>query len=126
MKLFGKKTLALFLALAMVMPMCAFATETTPTPVAVTSVELNKATTSMKVGETEKMTAEVKPSGATNKDVTWKTSDSSVVAITPNGAECELKGLKAGKATITVTTADGGKTDTCEVTVSMNSVAVIT
>lgn len=126
MKLFGKKTLALFLALAMVMPMCAFATETTPTPVAVTSVELNKATTSMKVGETEKMTAEVKPSGATNKDVTWKTSDSSVVAITPNGAECELKGLKAGKATITVTTADGGKTDTCEVTVSMNSDAVIT
>ena len=124
MKLFGKKTLALFLALAMVMPMCAFATETTP--VAVTGVELNKATTSMKVGETEKMTAEVKPSGATNKDVTWTTSDSSVVALTPNGAECELKGLKAGKATITVTTADGGKTDTCEVTVSMNSDAVIT
>ena len=84
MKLFGKKTLALFLALAMVMPMCAFATETTP--VAVTGVELNKATTSMKVGETEKMTAEVKPSGATNKDVTWKTSDSSVVAITADGA----------------------------------------
>ena len=124
MKLFGKKTLALFLALAMVMPMCAFATETTP--VAVTSVELNKATTSMKVGETEKMTAEVKPTDATTKDVTWKTSDSSVVAITADGAECTLEGKKAGKATITVTTADGGKTDTCEVTVSMNSDAVIT
>jgi len=44
--------------------------------------------------------------------VTWATSDSSVVTVDQNG---KIKGIKAGKATITATAA--GVSDTCEITV---------
>lgn len=80
----------------------------------VTSVSLDKATAELTVGETLKLTATVSPSEAANKSVTWSSSDASVATVDANG---NVKGVKAGTATITVTTADGGHTATCVVTV---------
>ena len=82
--------------------------------VPVTGVTLNKTSTSLYVGDTETLTATVEPSDATNKNVTWNTSDTSVATVN-NGV---VTAVSAGTATITVTTADGGFTDTCTVTVT--------
>ncbi len=81
--------------------------------VAVTGVSLDKTAAKMTVGESMLLTATVAPSNATNKAVTWKSSNTAVATV-ENGV---VKAVKAGSATITVTTADGGKTASCEVTV---------
>ena len=63
---------------------------------------------------TEKLTATVEPDNATNKNVTWTTSNAAIATVN-NG---EVTAKAAGTATITVTTADGNKTATCAVTVN--------
>ena len=88
--------------------------EPTPPVVSVTGVTL-------KVGGTETLTATVSPKDAANKKVTWKSSNAAIASVDANG---KVTGVKAGEATITVTTEDGGKTATCTVTVSATSVAV--
>ena len=79
----------------------------------VTSVSLDKTTCELTVGGEVTLTATVKPDNATNKNVTWSTSDASVATV----ADGKVTALKAGNATITVTTEDGGKTATCAVKV---------
>uniref|UniRef100_UPI001A9A580C Ig-like domain-containing protein n=1 Tax=Clostridium akagii TaxID=91623 RepID=UPI001A9A580C len=99
----------------------------TPTPVPfinnitnVASVALNKPTDTLTVGSTDTLTATVSPSNATNKAVTWTTSDSKVVSVDTTG---KITAVSAGAATITATTADGNKTGTCTVTV--NNIVVV-
>lgn len=65
-------------------------------------------------GGTQTLTATVAPNDASNKSVTWTTSDAEVATVV-NGV---VTGVVAGSATITVTTADGGYTATCTVTVT--------
>ncbi|MGE5398332.1 MAG: Ig-like domain-containing protein [Chitinophagales bacterium] len=79
----------------------------------VTSVEL---VTSLETtaGAIRQMYAYIKPTDATNQNVTWSSSDLSIVTIDQTG---KLIGVKAGTANITITTEDGGFTDTCIVTV---------
>lgn len=91
----------------------------TAKPVSVSGVSLDKANATIKVDETVTLTATVSPADATNKEVSWKSSDETVATV----KDGVVKGIKEGKATITVTTADGGKTATCEITVS-NTIAV--
>ncbi len=81
----------------------------------VTGVALNKDNTALNIGATEKLIPTITPSNATNKAVTWKSSDTSVATV---GTDGTVKGIKAGTATITVTTQDGGKTADCTVTVN--------
>ena len=83
--------------------------------VAVTGVTLNKTSTALTVGATETLTATVAPEGATNKNVTWTSSDATVASVSNAGV---VTAVKAGTATITVTTADGSKTATCTVNVT--------
>ncbi len=80
--------------------------------VAVTGVTLNKASLSLTVGGSETLTATVAPSDATNKNVTWSVTGDAVTV--DNGT---VTAAKAGSATVTVTTADGGFTANCAVTV---------
>ena len=87
----------------------------TKAKVAVTGVSLDNTLLLISVGESRKLSATVKPSGATNKEVSWASSNESVATVDSNG---NVKGLKEGSATITVTTKDGSKTATCKVTVS--------
>ncbi|MCG9967275.1 leucine-rich repeat protein [Pelotomaculum terephthalicicum JT] len=81
--------------------------------VAVTGVSLNKTSATITVGGTDQLTAIIAPADATNQNVTWA-SDNSVAATVYNGL---VTALAAGSANITVTTADGGYTATCAVTV---------
>lgn len=84
-------------------------------PVAVTGVTLNKSTTNLAVAANETLVATVAPANATNKAVTWSTSDATKATVDSTG---KVVGVAAGTATITVTTADGAKTATCVVTVA--------
>lgn len=83
-----------------------------PTEVAVTGITLNKTETSIEKGKTETLTATVTPENATNKTVTWSSSDTSVATV-DNGV---VKALKAGSTTITA--GAGIYQATCVVTVS--------
>jgi uncharacterized protein YjdB len=80
----------------------------------VTGVELNKHRIELNVGETEKLIATVLPDSATNKAVSWESSNPLVATVDSTGL---VRGLASGTAVITVTTEDGGFTDTCEVIV---------
>ena len=84
---------------------------------------LNKTSTSIQVGGTETLTATVSPKDAANKKVTWKSSNAAIASVDANG---KVTGVKAGEATITVTTEDGGKTATCLVTVEAVPVVAVT
>jgi len=81
------------------------------------SLTLNTTSLTRVVGETYSLTATVTPVTLPDKDktVTWKSSDTSIVSIESNG---KLRALKAGTATVTATTADGGTSASCTVTVT--------
>ena len=80
----------------------------------VTSVSLDKTSLELTEGETAQLTATVKPDNATNKNVTWSSSAPNVATVDSSG---KVTAVAPGTATITVTTADGGFTATCAVTV---------
>lgn len=82
--------------------------------VSVTGVSLDKTSLSLNLNETAQLTATVSPSNATDKSVSWTSSDTSVATVSSSGL---VTAKAAGSATITVTTNDGGKTATCAVTV---------
>ena len=82
--------------------------------VAVTGVTVAPATLTLEVGQTGALTATVAPATATNKAVTWTSSAPAIATVDASGT---VKGIATGTATITVKTADGGKTATCAVTV---------
>ena len=83
-----------------------------PATVAVTGVTLSP--TSATVSTTLQLTATVAPSNATNKNVTWTSSNGGVASVSATGLVTAVSG---GTATITVTTQDGNKTATCAITV---------
>ena len=80
----------------------------------VTGVSLDKTSLNLNPGKEGTLTATITPSNATNQNVTWESSDTKVATV-DNGL---VTAVAEGTATITVTTADGGKTATCEVTVN--------
>ena len=82
--------------------------------VPVTSVSLDKTSVELTEGDVLTLTATINPSNASNRNVTWLSSNSKVASVV-NG---KVTALKAGKATITVKTEDGGRKATCEVTVA--------
>lgn len=84
------------------------------TGVSVTGVSLNKSSLTLHDGDTYALKATVSPSDATNKDVTWSSSNSNVVSVDSTG---KITANNSGNAVITVTTDDGGFTATCNVTV---------
>ena len=89
--------------------------EPTPEPevISVESISLNSQTGELRVGEQTTLIATITPDNATNKSVTWK-SDNTEAATVENGV---VTAVGEGKANITVTTVDGNKTATCEITV---------
>ena len=90
------------------------------TTVPVQSVGLNTNKVELSVGEENKLVATVTPEAATNKEVTWASSTPEVATVDQDG---KVVAQKPGNATITVTTKDGNKTATCEVTVKETPVA---
>lgn len=87
------------------------------TVVSVTGVSLDKESAELKVGDTLVLNVTVAPNDAANKNVSWK-SDKEEVATVKDGT---VTAVAAGSALITVTTEDGGKTATCNITVTEKS-----
>ena len=89
--------------------------------IAVASVSLNSNAETLTVGGTFQLTPTITPANATNKNVTWKSSDENVAEVNASGI---VTAIGTGEATITVTTADGGKTANCKITVKEETVNV--
>ena len=90
-------------------------------PVSVTGVTLDKTTLSLEEGATGNLVATVAPSTATDKTVTFASSDAEVATVDNKG---KVTAVKAGSADITVTTKDGSKTAKCTLTVKAKTIAV--
>ena len=84
-----------------------------PEVVAVTGVKLDNTTLTLNAGDSAQLTATVLPTNATNKSVTWSANNSNVSV---SGGKVTAK--TAGSSVITVTTADGGYTAQCNVTIN--------
>ena len=95
-----------------------------PTTVDITGVSLNKNSTTLTVGGTETLTATVSPDDASDKSVTWSSSDTTVATV-ENGV---VTAVGSGTANITVTATNGtddasdDMTATCAVTVNAATV----
>ena len=85
----------------------------------VTGITLDKTSLSMTEGETCTLAATVSPSNATDKTITWSSSNTSVATVSSSGV---VTAVKAGTATITAKA--GTKTATCKVTVAAKVIEV--
>ncbi len=81
----------------------------------VTGVSLNLEEISLSINDTALLVATIEPENASEKNVTWESSDSSIVTVDDNG---NIKAIKNGVAEIIVTTKDGEFKATCKVTVT--------
>ncbi|TFE01501.1 Ig-like domain-containing protein [Jeotgalibacillus salarius] len=85
--------------------------------VPVTGVTLNKSEVELtKEGQTTRLSAAVAPANATNKKVSWSTSDESVAKVSATGV---VTAVANGMTEITVTTEDGAQTAKATVTVDI-------
>lgn len=82
--------------------------------VSVTSISVSPSNKSANVGESFTITTSILPQNATNKSVTWQSSNSSVASVSGGTVYCN----STGSAIITATTVDGNKSASCNVTVS--------
>lgn len=89
--------------------------------VKVTGVTLDKTAADVDLGKTIKLSATVAPANATNKAVTWTSSNPKVATVAADGT---VKAVAKGTAKITVTTKDGNKTAACNVAVKIPATKV--
>lgn len=80
----------------------------------VTGVGVSPSSDTLAVDDTLQLVATVYPINATNKEVAYSSSAEGVATVDSDGL---VTAVAEGTATITVTTTDGGKTDTCAITV---------
>ena len=92
-----------------------YITVTVTAPVPVTGVSVCPTSLTMNVGDTDFLCETIYPSNATNKTVTWCSSNENVACV--NYYTGEITANMAGTTTITATTVDGGFQTCCEVTV---------
>ena len=89
--------------------------------VSVTGISIVPSTVNLFEGKTSQLTATISPSNATNQNVTWSSSKTSVATVSSTGL---VTAKSEGTAIITAKTADGGYTATCSVTVMKKTVFV--
>lgn len=87
-----------------------------PSTVDVTGITLEPTSKTLAVNEMLALKATVAPADATDTGVSWSSSAPDIVSVDTKG---NVKALKAGTATITATTNDGGFTATCKISVSV-------
>ena len=87
-----------------------------PATVSVTGLKLDKDSLTLQENGSDTLTATVEPADATNKDVTWASSDNNIATVSEDGT---VTAINAGTATITATAADGsGISASCNLTVT--------
>ena len=79
-------------------------TTTTSIPSTIEVTEIQEKIEDMEIGENEKLTANITPSNATDKNVTWQSSDESIATVDETG---EITAKKSGVVIITATTSNG-------------------
>lgn len=85
----------------------------------VTAITLDQTALALEIGQTATLTASIRPQNATNRQVKWESSDSSVVSV----SEGVVTAKAVGTATVTVTAMDGsGKSASCVITVTEKAV----
>ncbi|MDR1841564.1 MAG: Ig-like domain-containing protein [Holophagales bacterium] len=84
--------------------------------VAATGVAVNPSTLVLQIDKTRQLSASVQPNNATNKGVAWSSSDTGVADVSSSGL---VTAKAVGEARITATTQDGGKTASCDVSVTL-------
>ena len=82
--------------------------------VSVTGVSVTPESVSLKVGESQQLTATVEPDDAADKSVSWSVDDDNVALVDSSGL---VEATAEGDAVVTVTTVDGGFADMSAVTV---------
>jgi len=104
---------------------CNVAVEAKPvTDIKVTSITLSDQSKTLEIGNKIKLSATVLPSNATNKKVTWSSTNETIASVDQDG---NVQALVGGKATIKATADDGsGVVGTCEVTVNAPTVIKVT
>ncbi len=88
-------------------------TSTVPTTIAVTDIKINENVTNMEEGENKKLTTIITPDNATDKNITWKSSDKSIATVSTTG---EVTAKKYGTVDITATSTNG-KTSTIKINI---------
>ena len=95
----------------------------TAAPKLVTGITLNRISASIEKGKTLQLKATVTPDNATNKAVTWTSSNTKIATVSSTG---KVTAKAAGTVTITCTAKDGsGKKATCKITVYNNTQAYV-
>lgn len=97
--------------------------EITVNPIAVSGVTVSPVSLILEAGETGALSETIDPSNASDKSVTWSTSDESVATVNTSGI---VSAVSPGSASITVTTNDGNLSAVCAVTVNPIAVRGIT
>lgn len=92
-----------------------------PRPIPVAGISLDKSSLELVEGEETSLIATIAPSDASNKTFTWSSSNTQIATVDDGG---KVKAIAPGTATITATTADGGKTATCVVSVKAKPIPV--
>lgn len=98
----------------------AFSCTNEPDTISVTNVTLSSSSVELVEGDSFQLEATVSPSNATNTTVIWSSSNASVATVDRG----KIQAHKPGNATITVTSDDGGKKATCNVTVTAKVIPV--
>lgn len=88
-------------------------TSMVPTTIAVTDIKINENVTNMEEGENKKLTTIITPDNATDKNITWKSSDESIATVSTTG---EVTAKKYGTVDITATSTNG-KTSTIKINI---------
>ena len=92
-----------------------------PRPIPVSGISLDKSSLELVEDEEASLIATIAPSDASNKTFTWSSSNTQIATVDDGG---KVKAIAPGTATITATTADGGKTATCAVSVEAKPIPV--
>ena len=79
-------------------------TTSIPSTIEVTEIQIQEKIEDMEIGENEKLTATITPNNATDKNITWQSSDESIATVDTTG---EVTARNAGVVSITATTSNG-------------------
>ena len=93
---------------------------TTPVIINVSSVSLDKKNLNLIKGQSVQLHETILPLNATNKSVSWKSSDTAIASVDNNGL---VLAKKTGKTVIIVITNDGNKVDSCHLDISLSSIS---
>lgn len=110
------------LLLLIILPVIFSCTEKEPEVeqvIRVESVSVSQNSAALTIGETLQLTASVSPASATNKNISWSSSNQAIASVSASGLVTAV-----GEGSATITASAGGKQGSCTVSVSKGHVAV--